>query len=134
MTDVKYNVLESIRHGITLIEYWDNGIIYFQIDAHSEIQLEDSKFHNQYLRSKFNGKDKLKILTNPGKYTTISKEAREYATLPQSNEMTLASAVVIKSPAQRLLVNFIINFTQKQALKMKVFATKEEATEWLLSL
>jgi len=129
-----YKVLDSFKHGISHIERWDNGIIYFKTDDYSETLLEDSVFQHEYLKSKYNGKDKLKILVEPGKFSTITKEAREFSTKPETNKMTMASAVVASSLAQRLLINFIVNLTQKQSMKMKIFENKQKALEWLLSL
>ncbi len=48
--------------------------------------------------------------------------------------MTMVSAVVIKSLAQRILINFMINIVQKQNMKMKMFEDKKKAIDWLLSL
>ncbi len=129
-----YKVLDSFKHGISHIECWDNGIIYFKTDDYSETLLEDSVFQHEYLKSKYNGKDKLKILVEPGNFSTITKEAREFSTKPETNKMTMASAVVASSLAQRLLINFIVNLTQKQSMKMKIFENKQKALEWLLSL
>lgn len=127
-------ILESFKHGIAHIECLDNGIIYFKTDDYSETQLEDSVFQYEYLKSKFDGKKKLKILVEPGKFSTITKEAREFSAKPETNKMTMASAVVVSSLAQRLLISFIINLTQKQNMKMKIFETKQKAIEWLLSI
>ncbi|MBL7917107.1 MAG: STAS/SEC14 domain-containing protein [Bacteroidia bacterium] len=132
--NTNFKVLESFKHGIAQVECWDNGIIYFKTDDYSETQLEDSVFQYEYLKSKFDGKNKLKILVEPGKFSTITKEAREFSTKPETNKMTMASAVVVSSLAQRLLISFIINLTQKQNMKMKIFETKQKALEWLLSI
>lgn len=132
--NTNFKVLESFQRGIAHIECWDNGIIYFKTDDYSETQLEDSVFQYEYLKSKFDGKNKLKILVEPGKFSTITKEAREFSTKPETNKMTMASAVVVSSLAQRLLISFIINLTQKQNMKMKIFETKQKALEWLLSI
>ncbi len=129
-----FKVLESHKHGISWIELWENGIIYIKTDDHSETSLEDSIYQHNFLKSKFDGKNKLKLLVEPGKFSGITKEAREFSTKPESNAMTMASAVVIKSLAQRILINFIINMVQKQNMKMKMFDSKEKAIEWLLAL
>lgn len=129
-----YKVLESHRERISTIEFWDNGIIYIKLDDNEEVRLEDSKAQYEFLKSKFDGNNKLKVLVEPGRYTEISKEAREFSTQPESNIMTLGSAVIVKSLAHRIMINFIINFTKQGAMKMKMFDTKEKAIEWLLTL
>jgi hypothetical protein len=73
------------------------------------------------------------VLVEPGRYTSISKEAREFSTLPESNNMTMASAVIVKSIAHRIIINFIINFIRQQNMKMRMFDDKNKAIEWLLS-
>lgn len=129
-----HKVLESHRHRISNIEFWDNGIIYIKLDDNEEIRLEDSMAQYEFLKSKFDGKNRFKILVEPGRYTEISKEAREFSAQPESNKMTMASAVVVKSLAHRIMINFIINFTRQGNMKMKMFESKEKAIEWLLAL
>jgi hypothetical protein len=134
MATHSYKAIESFKNNTVLIEQWDNGIIYFKMDDYSETQLEDSIYQFNYLQSKFDGVHKLKLLSEPGKFATISKEAREFSTRPENNLATLASAVVVSSLAQRILINFIINMTQKQSMNMKIFDNKDKAIEWLLSI
>lgn len=129
----KYFVIESHRDKTSNIEFWDNGIIFIKIDDNSEISLQDSKNQYAFLLSKFDGKNKHKVLVEPGRYTTISKEAREFSTLPDSNEMTIATAVMVKSLAHRIVINFIINFIRQQNMKMRMFDDKNKAIQWLLS-
>ncbi|MBA2613222.1 MAG: hypothetical protein H0U95_14730 [Bacteroidetes bacterium] len=130
----KYTVIESHRYRSCNIELWDDGIIFIKLDDNSEINLKDSIEHHAFLKTKFDGKNKIRVLTESGRYTTITKEAREFSTQPEINLMTLASAVVIKSLAHRIVINFIISFTRKQNIKMRIFDNKEEAIEWLLSI
>ena len=76
-------------------------------------------------------KIKFLILVESGETTSISKEAREFKSRPENNELAIASAVVVKSLAQRLLINFIIRLQKNK--KTKMFDNKHKAIEWLLS-
>lgn len=125
--------LETIRLRNSTVDFWDNGIIYIKIDDNSEITLADSAAQHRLLKEKYDGKKRHKILVEPGRYTTITPEAREFSGRPDSNNMTIASAVIVKSLAHRIVINFMINFTQKQNMRMRMFETKEKAIEWLLS-
>lgn len=127
-----YTVLETVRQRIATIEFWSNGITYIKIDDNTEMLLEDSVDQYKVLKSRYDGKTKYKLLVESGRFTTISPEAREFSTQKENNAMTAASAVVIKSLAHRLVINFVINFTQKQTMKMQMFESKEKAIEWLL--
>ena len=131
---ITYSVIDSVKNTNALIESWDNGIIYIKIDDSTETSLEDSMSQYNYIKSKYDGVNKLRILVEPGKFTSISKEAREFSAKPENNLMTMASAVIIKSLAQRIVINFMINVIQRQTMKMKIFEDKYKAMDWLLSL
>jgi hypothetical protein len=130
----KYLILESHRGRASVTEYWDNGIIFIKLDDNSEVSLADAKHHHEFLKSKFDGINRMRVLTESGRYTSISKEAREFSTLPDTNKMTLASAVIIKSLAHRIVINFIISFARQQNMHMRMFEKKSKAIDWLLSL
>lgn len=127
-----FKITETIRLRVATIEFWDNGITNIRLDDNVEIALADSKEQYETLKARYDGKTKYKILVEPGRYTSISKEAREFSTIPERNNMTAASAVVVHSLAHRILINFIINLTQKQNMRMRMFDSKEKAIEWLL--
>ena len=129
----KYLIVDSRRDRISSIEIWDNGIVFIRIDDNSEVSLQDSKDQQAFLKAKYDGRNKHLVLVEPGRYTSISKEAREFSTLPESNNMIMAGAVIVKSIAHRIIINFIINFIRQQNMKMRMFDKKEKAIEWLLS-
>jgi hypothetical protein len=129
-----YSILESHHDNISLIEFWDNGITYIKIEDNAQVELKDSQNQYDYLKSKYDETNKYRVLVETGRYTSISKEAREFATVPERNEMTMATAVIVKSLAHRLVINFIINFTKQQTMKMRMFDNKQKAIDWLLSL
>lgn len=124
----------SVRQRISTIDFWDNGITNIRIDDNVEITLKDSEEQYEILRSRYDGKTQYRILVEPGRYTTITKEAREFSTVPERNTMTLANAVIVRSLPQRIIINFLINFLQKQNMRMRMFDSREKAIEWLLSL
>lgn len=127
-------VIESIRQRIAIIEFWSNGIVFIKIDDNVEMLLEDSLEQYKALKNHYDGITQFRLLVEPGRYTSISKEAREFSANPDNNKMTTASAVIIKSLAHRMVINFMINLTQKHTMKMRMFESKEKAIKWLLSL
>lgn len=128
-----YTVTESYTDRASMVEFWDNGIICIKLKDHIQIEVEDSRKQFLFLKSKFDGIHKHLVLVESGIYTTISKEAREFATKPASNKMTEATAVIVKSLAHRIIINFIINLTNQQKMKMRMFEDKQKAIKWLLS-
>ncbi|MBP8034241.1 MAG: hypothetical protein KAZ71_06555 [Bacteroidia bacterium] len=121
-----YSVVETISDRASIIEFWDNDIICIKLKDNVQIELEDSKKQYLFLKSKFDGINKHLILVETGLDTSISKEAREFASKPESNEMTRATAVIVKSLAHRIIINFIIKFTHQQKMKMKMFDDKQK--------
>ena len=132
MSDFK--ITESVRQRIATIDFWDNGITNMRIDDNVEITLKDAEEQYEALRSRYNGKTKYRILVEPGRYTSVSGEARQFSTDPERNAMTAANAVLVRSLAHRIVINFLINFIQKQNMKMRMFDSKDKAIEWLLSV
>jgi hypothetical protein len=128
-----YSVVETISDRASIIEFWDNDIICIKLKDNVQIELEDSKKQYLFLKSKFDGINKHLILVETGLDRSISKEAREFASKPESNEMTRATAVIVKSLAHRIIINFIIKFTHQQKMKMKMFDDKQKAIDWLLT-
>ncbi|MFN8117347.1 MAG: STAS/SEC14 domain-containing protein [Bacteroidia bacterium] len=106
---------------------------YIKLKDNIHVELEDSKKQFQLIHSKYNGINKNLILVEIGNDCSISKEAREFGERPESNEMTKAMAVIVKSLAHRIIINFIIKFTCQQTMKMKLFDDKQKAIEWLLT-
>ena len=128
-----YSVIESSQDRISLIEFWDNGIIFIKLEDNVQVEYEDSKNQHRFLKKKYDGINKHIIMVETGIDTAISKEAREFSTKPETNEMTKATAVIVKSLAHRLVINFIINFTHQQTMKMRMFDNKKKAIDWLLT-
>ncbi len=130
---VKYNVIESVEDRASTIEFWDNDIIFIKLKDNIQVELEDAQKQYLFLKAKYNSINKHIILVETGLDTSISKEAREFASKPESNEMTAATAVIVKSLAHRIIINFIIKLTHQQTMKMKMFDDKQKAINWLFS-
>ena len=128
-----YKIIESFTTGVFIIDTWQNGIIHVKVAGNTIIDASDIKEQYDYLKTKFNSK-KYIILVESGENSSLTKEAREFSTLPETNSMTLGTAVIIKSLAERLIINFMINILNQQTMKLKMFENKEKAIAWLLSL
>jgi hypothetical protein len=128
-----HTVLESHTSKVSTNEVWSNGIIFMKLKDNVQIEYEDSVNQFEFLKARAFGEHSCLVLVEAGRYTGISKEAREFSTQPEVNRYTKATAVVVKSLAHRILINFIINFTKQQTMKMRMFDDKEKAIQWLLA-
>ena len=131
---ITYKIIESHQDRISTIEVWDNGIIFLKLNNNCQVELADSERQYELLRSKFDGQNKLRVLVEPGQATTLSKESRVFSAVPERNLMTERTAVLTKTLAHRIIINFLINITRQQSMKMRMFDKREKAIEWLLAL
>lgn len=122
--------MRNISTNIADIEIYNDGIFIVNYKSHVEITLEDVKMLEKIFHEnlhKFN-KEKVKLLSVAGKYSTITPEAREYSqvmALPLS-----AEGLVTYSLGQKLIAGFYLKF-KKNSHPIKVFNSKEQAIDWL---
>jgi hypothetical protein len=128
-----YSVRESFEDRISYIEFWDNGITCINLKPHVNIEIDDIKTQRLFLSANSRAIQKHLILVETSIDSTISKAAREFAAEPEINSVTKAVAIMVKSLANRIIINFIIKFSRKQTTQMKMFDNKQKAIDWLLS-
>lgn len=116
------------------IHFLENGIVHVQVAGDCIVDVKHIRAQHEFLKSRFEPGHKFCILVESGYDSTLTKEAREYSALPETNTMTLATAVVVKSLAERLILSFIINMINRQVMKIRLFDCREKAFKWLLSV
>ncbi len=129
---VNYIVLKKIEQTKAFIELLDNEIIYINIKDNAEIEIADSIEQKIFIDDNCGPNNRL-ILVHAGANTSITKEAREFASTDEANKTVLATAVIVKGLAQRILINFIMSVLNRKKLKMKLFSSKADAILWLLN-
>ena len=134
MSTENYSILETHLVEMFTIEFWDNGLVHVVVPGDTIVDKKHIKAQYEFFKTRYDQKNKFLILVESGYDSTLTKEAREFSSLPESNSMTFATAVVVKSLAERLIINFIINITNRQAMKIRLFDSRENAAKWLLSL
>lgn len=133
MASEHYTILETHTVEMFTIHFWDNGIVHVEVAGNVVVDVKHIKAQHDFLKARYDHKNKFSILVESDYDSTLTKEAREYSSLPETNAMTLATAVVVKSLAERIIINFIINITSRQAMKIRLFDSKDKAVAWLLS-
>lgn len=78
-------------------------------------------------------KKKLVNLIKFGNGSSASREAREYASSPKGNELTIASALIVKNLAQQLIIDYYIKFNYP-INPTRAFYKIEKAKEWLKTI
>lgn len=116
---------ESDKLLYTLLE---QRYLYMHVFTGADIDIEDLIEVVQFSERNII-KGKYPLLIDMGYGSSFSSEARSYAA-DRTKRFSMADAFVIKSFAQRLILNFYIRF-HKPSLPTSVFKDKEEAMEWL---
>lgn len=75
-------------------------------------------------------REKKLLLIMASNYSSVEPEGRRYMSTPEGVEYSIAEAYVIRSLAQRLLINFLIKIN-KTFVPVQFFTNKETAIAWL---
>jgi hypothetical protein len=133
MTDEQINIIDQIDYFSATVSFRDDGI--FQVDMkviNRELSLKDVRELTEAIGIMGKGAQ-YPVLVMVKEFNTISKEASEYSASEIGARYTLANAVVIRSAAIRIGVNFFITMF-KPVRPTKMFNNEENATQWLYSL
>jgi len=120
---------EGIDTRIALVYRRDDGIICAQTKDNVEITLVGSKECYEAVKSLANG-EKSHLLSLTGSGATITDKARDFWVAKKKGNPVIAEAVVAKSLAHKLIVNFLVKFFNP-GRPMKVFTNEPEAVKWL---
>ena len=121
----------NISLGHTEILFREDGIV--QANATDR---EYSKEDIQEIEKciwEVSGNKKVCVLLIGSNYTSIDPEARKFLATPESGMNFTAKAYVVRSLAQRLVVNFLIKVEQPQT-PSRFFNDMGSAVEWLKTL
>lgn len=81
---------------------------------------------------KITGQKRALILVFASLRTLVSSEALKFMATPESVKYSLAEAYVVKSTAQKILVNFYLRFN-KPSVPTRFFSDTKKAEKWLLA-
>ena len=125
--DIK--IIDSIVLASCTVKLREDGIIHLDIKDDIEVTEDDIREMNSAVGRIGAGKKYPNLIT-VGKYTSVSKEARDYAASEEANIYTLADAYVLHSFHQKILGNFFMKFNKPKA-PVKFFNEEQEAITWL---
>src|SRR3972149_8905586 len=95
----------SIEQKHTIVTLRDDGIMQFYFKDKTTLEVEMLKEALEATRILGGGK-KFPNLIVGGDFITVSQGVREFAATKESNLYTIADAFVVKTMAEKLMVNF----------------------------
>jgi len=126
MEEQKNNSIDTKHTTITLR---DDGIMQFYFKDKTILEVEMLKEALEVTRILGDGK-KYPNLILAGDFITVAQVVREFAVTEESNRYTVADAFVVKSLAEKLMVNFYITINRPPK-PTRYFNKEEDAIKWL---
>lgn len=122
-------IIDFVPVASCIVKLRSDGIIHLEIKDDVEVAEEDIREMNAAVGKIGEGRKYPNLIT-VGKYTSVSKEARDFAASEEANIFTLADGYVLHSFHQKILGNFFMKFN-KPKVPVRFFTEENEAVEWL---
>jgi hypothetical protein len=124
-----FEISKQKEFDASILSLRSDGILNIYMKPNKILQQKDGEDIVNGLADMGNGK-KFLLLFTAGADTSVSTEARYYASTPEANKYTIASAFVVKSIAQKLLGNAYVTFN-KPLTPTRIFNDENDAIRWL---
>jgi hypothetical protein len=123
--------MKSLHTKTSKMHIDGHGIFHKTVIENCHVDLEAVK-ESDKATQEFTGGEKVLMLYDARPHFTLTEDAMEYARKDIFNKQRIATAIVSDKLGIKLMVDYIMN-TVKSPIPIKVFSTKEEAMEWLLT-
>lgn len=124
-----FEIIKKLELNASILSLRSDGILNVHMKPNKVLSQIDAEDVVKGFAELGNGK-KFLLLFTAGDDTSVSTEARYYASTPEANKYTIASAFVVKSIAQKLLGNAYVTFN-KPVTPTRIFTDGTEALRWL---
>ncbi len=122
-------ITKHADHNAFSLTVRTDGILQITMKPNVKLNLADGEAMVK-LFGELGNKKKFLLLFIAGNDTSVATEARYYASTPEANVYTIASAFVVKNIAQKLLGNAYVTFN-KPVTPTRIFTDEDEAVKWL---
>lgn len=120
---------ESVETSLSRIWLDDDGILHTVNRPGSCFDLEAAQ-ENLYAARRFLNGRKVPVAVDLRGTLSMSRPARQYYASEEGAFDTLATALIVDSPVERIIGNFFIGLQRPRA-PVKLFDVKDEAVKWL---
>jgi hypothetical protein len=128
------DIIEKIEVKVANVYFHADGIVEICVKDKIEVELDGSKelFHILKKKVEETGMKQLVLVTG-GNESTVTRETREFSATDEASSVTLAEAVVVRTLAHRLIINFLLRFYKPKRL-LRMFTNEKDAVKWLHSV
>lgn len=124
-----FEVTKQADHELFTLHIRPDGIMQISMKPNTTLKQSDAETMVKLFKEMGGGK-KFLLLFIAGNDTSVSTDARYYASGQEANQYTIASAFVVKSVAQKLLGNAYVTFN-KPITPTRIFTEQDDAVKWL---
>lgn len=108
---------------------WKRGIICGRFLPGVEVELEDA-IENVRVTARLTEGKRLPVMVDLRAVRSQSADARAYLAGQEATRVSLAVALIIRSPVSRMLGNFYLGFNRPE-VPTRLFTSVAEAEDWL---
>ncbi|MBK8499905.1 MAG: hypothetical protein IPL52_14075 [Flavobacteriales bacterium] len=111
------------------VTFLDEDIVHTHFRDHHLVSPEEVQLMFDAIRTERGGRKAL-LMVSVGESTTMSNEARAYASSPNSSEYIAADAIVVRDFGHQLAANVFVRH-HKPGRPIQMFPDKDSALAWL---
>lgn len=126
MSELEY---EEDNYTISIL---NDNTLYIKIKDFQELQSDDIRSMQEWVKS-VTSERRLVNLIHFGNGSSATREAREFASSPEGNSITIGSALLVKNLAQQLIIDYYIKFNNPM-YPTAVFYKYDKAIKWIEDL
>lgn len=123
----------SITTSVCTVSLRSDGICELRFIESYDVDVAEIHELNKAIEALSANIDSKLILSVPGKYGSVTKEARDMDPCAQYGDNTKALALVLPSIHQKLLARLFFKMVTKPNYTYQFFKTEEAAVKWLLN-
>ncbi|MCB9170355.1 MAG: hypothetical protein H6597_02810 [Flavobacteriales bacterium] len=121
---------EEIQQEACTIRFMDNDIVHVHFLDGRLVTPEDVQTMFDALEAHRKGRKAL-LMVSVGEKTTMTNEARAYASAPDSSRYIAADAIILRDFSHQLAANVFVRY-HKPGRPIQMFPDKESAKTWLM--
>lgn len=125
--------VQSVTTSVCAVSIRPDGICELRFVESYDVDIAQIKEINDGIQQITQGLDNVLLLSIPGRYGSVTREAREYDACSKHDNNVVALAMVLPAIHQKLLARIFFKMVTKPKYEYKFFRTEEDAVQWLLS-
>jgi hypothetical protein len=122
--------IKTVELEACTVSFLGGDLVHTHFKDHRTVQTHEVQAMFDAIEAERHGR-KVLLLVSVGEGTTMSNEARAYASAPASNRYIAADAIVVRDFGHQLAANVFVRY-HKPGRPIRMFPDRESALAWLM--